>query len=52
MNQRKSIKRITIEVGDEFHKEIKKKATDKMLSITTYVIDAITDKIKKDKSYE
>ena len=48
MEQRKSIKRVTIEVGDELHKEIKKKSADRMVSITTYVIGAIVEKIKKE----
>ncbi len=48
----KTPKRIVIEVSNEFHKEIKKRAADRNISIKKYFMRAILDFIKKEKDYE
>jgi predicted DNA binding CopG/RHH family protein len=45
-------KRIIIEVSSEDHKEIKRRATNRGITIRKWVLDAIADKIKKEKQYE
>ena len=48
----KTPKRIVIEVSDEFHKEIKKRAIDRNISIKKYFMRAILELIKREKDYE
>ena len=48
----KTPKRIVIEVSNEFHKEIKRRALDRNISIKKYFMRAILELIKKEKEYE
>ena len=45
-------KQIVIVVTYEDHKEIKRRATNRGVTIRKWVLDAIADKIKKEKQYE
>lgn len=48
----KNEKRITIKTSFSFHKEIKQRALNRNISVTRYVMRALWDQIKKEKSYE
>lgn len=45
-------KRITINVNDKFHKDIKQRALDRGITITRYVYNAIWKQIQKELKYE
>lgn len=50
--QRKTPKRLLIELPEEWHQEIKVSAANKNISIKTYVLRAVIKQIKEDKQYE
>lgn len=47
----KEIKRVTVEVPSEFHKELKAQCVFRNVTIQKYVIRAIAEQLAKDKQY-
>lgn len=45
-------KRLTIELPPELHAEVKSRAAYRNISIRTYVLRALKDKINNEKKYE
>jgi len=52
MADKKNIKRFSIEVPEELHKEVRHRALDRNITVTKYVTRALIAQIKKEKSYE
>ena len=46
------VKQLIIEVDESFHKQIKVRALDKNMTVKTWVLSAILEKIKNEKQYE
>jgi len=51
-DQNKTTQRLGLEIPKEIHSDIKVRASTRGISITKYVMRAIMEQIKKDKSYE
>jgi len=51
-NKEFDFKRLTIEVLAELHKDIRRRALDRNITITRWVITAIQDRIHKEEGYE
>lgn len=51
-NKRKTPKRLLINISEELHKNIKMRATFRNVSIKDYVIQAVIERIVKEKQYE
>lgn len=49
---RKTRKRFLLNIQEELHQEIKIRAAKKNISITTYIIRALYDRIKRETMYE
>jgi len=49
---KKRPKQLAIEIPDNWHKEIKQRALDYNMSIKDWVLDAIIQKVKKEKERE
>ena len=45
-------KRFVIEVNDEFHQEIKKRAQEKNITLRKWILRAIIQQIKTEEKYE
>jgi predicted HicB family RNase H-like nuclease len=50
--ERRTPTRIIFQVPEEFHRNIKARATLRGMSITTYVLQALIEKIEREKAYE
>ena len=50
--QRKSRKRLIINIPDELHSHIKERASHRYMSITGYVLQALVEKILREKQFE
>lgn len=48
----KTPKRMIIQISEEFHAEIKKRAKDRGVTLTRYVHKALWDQVKRDISYD
>lgn len=45
-------KRLVVDVPDNFHKEVKERATRRNISIKTWIVRALQEKMQEEKSYE
>lgn len=46
------IKRITVKVSEEFHKEIKMRSLNRNITISRYILKALWEQIKREEIYE
>lgn len=46
------LKRITIKVNSRFHKEIKQRSMNKNITMTTYIMRALWEQIRREKIHE
>lgn len=49
MNERKSRKRLIININEDLHADIKKICAEKRISITYWILMAIIEQIKKER---
>lgn len=51
-NTTQTPKRLVVDVPDNFHMEVKERAARRNISIKTWIVRALQEKIQKEKSYE
>jgi len=48
----KNLKRLSLDISDELHQEIKIRAAKRNITMKKYIVRSILDLIKKEKEYE
>lgn len=50
--QKKPIKRITFQVHEDLHKEIKQRSLDRGVTMTRYILSSLWLQLKKERQYD
>jgi len=51
-SSKKLTKRFTIKVDEELHMQVKKRTVERRISMSTYILRAIIEQMKRDTKYE
>lgn len=52
MTERKTPKRLHCDVDEELHREVKKRAAERGIHLRAYLMQALLERIERDKQYE
>ena len=47
--QKPKVKRLSVDLPEEYHRDIKTRASDQKISIKKYIMDAIFEKMRKER---